>query len=130
MSTYDPVTRPAHYAGQGAPFECIELTELYNFCLGNAIKYVWRAPYKNNPLEGLKKAKWYVEREWNRTGSTCSQAPLWMSREYRMLRTLERLDWSGAGGFWKALRCGYLQAMCWTLDVMIDLEQYGPLEER
>lgn len=31
----DNVHHPQHYDG---PFECIELTEQYDFCLGNAIK--------------------------------------------------------------------------------------------
>ena len=34
----DNVNHPAHYEANG-PFECIELTQHYDFCLGNAIKY-------------------------------------------------------------------------------------------
>ncbi|KOR14343.1 hypothetical protein AMC75_03510 [Staphylococcus carnosus] len=30
-------------------------------CLGNVIKYVFRAPFKNG-VEDLGKAKWYLER--------------------------------------------------------------------
>ena len=37
-----------------------------NFSLGNVIKYTLRAPYKNNELEDLEKAKWYLEREIKR----------------------------------------------------------------
>jgi hypothetical protein len=33
------------------------------FNLGNAIKYIWRAELKNDTIEDLKKAVWYVERE-------------------------------------------------------------------
>jgi hypothetical protein len=33
------------------------------FNLGNAIKYVWRADLKNDAIEDLKKAIWYIERE-------------------------------------------------------------------
>jgi hypothetical protein len=34
------------------------------FCLGNAIKYIWRAGLKSaDPIEDLKKARWYIERE-------------------------------------------------------------------
>ena len=32
------------------------------FCDGNVIKYVARHRYKKNPVEDLKKAKWYLER--------------------------------------------------------------------
>jgi hypothetical protein len=37
-----------------------------NFCLGNAVKYIWRADLKGNPIEDLKKAVWYLEREITR----------------------------------------------------------------
>lgn len=33
------------------------------FCIGNAIKYLWRAGEKGDALEDLKKARWYVDRE-------------------------------------------------------------------
>jgi hypothetical protein len=32
------------------------------FCLGNAMKYIWRADLKNG-TEDLRKAIWYLERE-------------------------------------------------------------------
>ena len=33
------------------------------FCLGNAIKYIWRADLKNDAIEDLEKAQWYIARE-------------------------------------------------------------------
>jgi hypothetical protein len=33
------------------------------FNLGNAIKYIWRADLKNDAIEDLRKAAWYVQRE-------------------------------------------------------------------
>jgi len=34
------------------------------FCLGNAIKYIWRADLKHNDaVEDLNKAIWYIQRE-------------------------------------------------------------------
>ena len=33
------------------------------FNLGNAVKYVWRADLKNDAIEDLKKAVWYIQRE-------------------------------------------------------------------
>ncbi|WP_232217987.1 DUF3310 domain-containing protein [Brochothrix campestris] len=30
--------------------------------IGNAIKYLIRAPFKNNTVEDLKKAVWYINR--------------------------------------------------------------------
>ena len=61
---YDNVNKPFHY--NQFPVEVIELTEHLNFCRGNVVKYVCRAHLKNNELEDLKKAKWYLEREINR----------------------------------------------------------------
>lgn len=59
----DMVNHPPHYVGHGIePIEFIESHNL-NFCLGSAVKYIARAPYKGNELEDLKKAKWYLERE-------------------------------------------------------------------
>ena len=31
------------------------------FCLGNALKYILRAKHKENYVEDLKKAKWYID---------------------------------------------------------------------
>lgn len=61
----DPVNHPEHYAKASVTvnLEPIQLCECYDFCLGNAIKYILRAPYKGNTLQDMKKAKWYLERE-------------------------------------------------------------------
>jgi hypothetical protein len=60
---YDPVSHPAHYTEHASGMECIDVTEHMNFCLGNAIKYIWRAGLKGNPILDLQKAKWYIDRE-------------------------------------------------------------------
>lgn len=54
--------RPAHYGGEENPFEPIKIIEHYdlNFSLGNAVKYVLRAPFKGTPLADLKKAYTYI----------------------------------------------------------------------
>ena len=60
----DPVNNPAHYTSHPSGVECIRITEHFNFNVGNATKYLWRAGLKSpNPLEDLKKARWYVDRE-------------------------------------------------------------------
>lgn len=59
----DPVEHPAHYNAHPSGVECIQITEHMNFCLGNAIKYIWRAGLKPNSHDDLAKAKWYLERE-------------------------------------------------------------------
>jgi len=63
MSQADMVNHPPHYKNHPSGIECITITEHFNFCLGNAIKYIWRAGLKNAPLEDLKKARWYLDRE-------------------------------------------------------------------
>jgi hypothetical protein len=59
----DPVNRPKHYLNHPSGIECIEITEHMGFCLGNAVKYIWRADLKHDALEDLKKAVWYINRE-------------------------------------------------------------------
>jgi len=59
----DIVNHPPHYTKHPSGIECIQITEHMNFCLGNAVKYIWRAGLKNNAIEDLEKAKWYIERE-------------------------------------------------------------------
>lgn len=61
----DPVNHPKHYTAHPSGVECIQVTEHMNFCLGNAMKYIWRADLKNDAVEDLEKAKWYIERELN-----------------------------------------------------------------
>ena len=62
-ATPDLVNHPPHYkAGGIETIDFIEAKDL-NYRLGNVIKYVSRAEKKANPLEDLKKAKWYLERE-------------------------------------------------------------------
>ena len=59
----DPVNHPAHYTSHPSGVECIRVTEHMNFCLGNVFKYLWRADSKGVPLEDLRKARWYLDRE-------------------------------------------------------------------
>ena len=62
---------PRHYTSHPSGVECIQVTEHYDFCTGNAIKYLWRAGLKTEGEEGhidaqirdLKKAEWYINRK-------------------------------------------------------------------
>jgi hypothetical protein len=66
----DAVNHPRHYTDHPSGVECIQITEHMNFCLGNAIKYIWRAGLKSDsPIEDLKKARWYVDRELQKLGA-------------------------------------------------------------
>jgi hypothetical protein len=57
------VDHPPHYTGHPSGIECIDVVEHMGFCLGNAIKYIWRADLKGDAIEDLRKARWYIERE-------------------------------------------------------------------
>ena len=59
----DPVNHPAHYTSHPSGVECIQITEHMGFCLGNAMKCIWRADLKHDAIEDLKKAIFYINRE-------------------------------------------------------------------
>lgn len=69
----DNVNNPRHYT-RGS-IECIEAikaatvgkTGIEAFCIGNAIKYLWRYENKNG-LEDVEKAAWYINRLINELG--------------------------------------------------------------
>ena len=42
----DVVNSPSHYTSHPSGVECIAITEHMSFCLGNAVKYIWRAYLK------------------------------------------------------------------------------------
>ena len=65
----DMVNHPRHYTSHPSGVECVQVTEHMCFCLGNAIKYIWRADEKGKAVEDLEKAKWYLEREIERRNS-------------------------------------------------------------
>ena len=62
----DNVNNPKHYTSHPSGIDCIQITEHMGFCLGNAMKYVWRADLKGDAIEDLEKAVWYVRREIER----------------------------------------------------------------
>lgn len=69
------VEHPSHYTSGG--IECIDAmkamlagyeqakiaTKFYwHFLSGQVLKYLWRWPLKERPLQDLKKARWYLDR--------------------------------------------------------------------
>lgn len=62
----DNINHPPHYNNHPSGVECIEIVEYFPFCVGNAIKYLWRAGLKGDALEDLRKARWMIEREIQR----------------------------------------------------------------
>ena len=63
MTEEDNINHPEHYTNHPSGVECIQVTEHMGFCLGNAIKYIWRADLKGHAVQDLEKAVWYIERE-------------------------------------------------------------------
>lgn len=70
-SKADTVNSPSHYTSHKSGIECITIAEQYNFCIGNAIKYLWRAGLKEESslsarqkeIQDLNKAIWYIQRQ-------------------------------------------------------------------
>lgn len=61
--TDDPIN-PSHYTWLPNGLEAIDITEHFNFCRGNALKYIIRAGRKgDSAIEDLTKALWYIDRE-------------------------------------------------------------------
>lgn len=61
----DLINHPPHYRAANG-LESIDVIEAFalNFHLGNTIKYILRGGRKTEwPLEDLKKARWYLDRE-------------------------------------------------------------------
>ncbi|MGG4607001.1 DUF3310 domain-containing protein [Providencia sp. Me31A] len=63
----DNVNNPSHYAS--GDIECIDAMKasmtheaFLGYLKGNIQKYVWRYEKKVNPVEDLKKARWYMNR--------------------------------------------------------------------
>lgn len=59
------VDHPAHYGGSDNLYEAIKVIEAWDlgFNLGNAVKYVSRAGKKDDIIQDLEKARWYLDRE-------------------------------------------------------------------
>jgi hypothetical protein len=64
----DPVNHPSHYTWLPNGIEVIDITQHFNFNLGNALKYIMRAGRKGAAAEDLKKAGRYLEFELKRLG--------------------------------------------------------------
>lgn len=66
----DPVGHPQHYIAPNG-MEAIDVIESFGlgFALGNAIKYILRAGKRGERTEDLQKARWYLDREIDRSPS-------------------------------------------------------------
>lgn len=59
------VIHPTHYGGKDNPYEAIKVIEAWGvgFNLGNTLKYISRAGKKDNIIQDLEKALFYLDRE-------------------------------------------------------------------
>ena len=64
---FNEVDKPKHYASGN--IECIDAIKesmghegFCCFCKGNVLKYLWRYQLKNNPIQDLQKAQWYLNK--------------------------------------------------------------------
>lgn len=115
----ETINHPAHYAQGGAPFECIELVEQLDFCLGNVVKYVWRHEQKGG-VEDLKKARWYLHRYGCKNG-------YWNIFPYDVQRKFEQLavsNFAGMSMFWAAMAQKFWSALD-ILDEVIEEMEMG-----
>ena len=64
MENFDVVNRPSHYC-EDRTYEPIAVIKDWklNFNLGNVVKYISRAGRKDDILQDLKKAKFYLDWE-------------------------------------------------------------------
>lgn len=109
------IDHPTHYTSRNIGYECIVLTKYQYFCTGNAIKYLWRYQSKGNPLEDLKKARWYAQRAATRheqtyTTSTCGIIL------HKLVQSTEGLEQTAWHGIWTS----DWHTVIKTLDQMIE----------
>lgn len=57
----DIVNHPPHYTSHPSGMECIQLSRLFPFALGNFIKYLWRSGEKDDVQQERRKARWYLD---------------------------------------------------------------------
>lgn len=85
------VEHPAHYGGADDPYEVIKVAEAWGFdgdaYLFNVLKYIRRE--KNDELEDLKKARFYLDRKIKRMEQTEAEHSAALRPECQRLREAE-----------------------------------------
>ena len=61
----EAVNNPVHYGGADNPYEAIKVIDAWDlgFNLGNTVKYIARCGKKDDELQELEKAAWYLNNE-------------------------------------------------------------------
>ena len=99
----DKVNHPTHYTSHPSGVECIQITEHYNFCIGNAIKYIWRAGLKDEAeydpiekeIEDCEKAIWYIKRHISRLEKMRKVVPLTNKEKVELINAVPASKDSG-----------------------------------
>lgn len=118
----DYANSPKHYTDSHPGMECIDLTADTTFCLGNAIKYLWRYHSKGRPVEDLEKARWYLCRVID-----YGEKIAWTQRQTRILTRLR--GQAEANGLeheyriWRDLALGDTDTALANLDILLDHER-------
>lgn len=98
---------PKHYDTHPSRIECIDVIRYLPYSAGNAIKYLWRAGMKDDTVQDLNKALWYVR--------DCMAYP----------QPYENIDWDAASKWYAAEPAGYRK----TAISRILLRQYTKAEQ-
>lgn len=117
----DTIDHPDHYTGRDIGYECIELAQYQTFCVGNAIKYLWRYQDKGKPLEDLKKARWYARKASMRQETVNLEDGHCGIILNRLIETTTGYE----SALWYGLRKNEWLITLSTLDVMIERLQNG-----
>lgn len=116
----DPVNSPNHYTRSHPGMECIDLTADTSFCLGNAIKFLWRYHSKGRPVEDLEKARWYLCRVID-----YDEKIAWTRQQHAILDTLanDPAIPDAEAHTWAKLRQGFPDSALACLDRLIEHER-------
>ncbi len=116
----DPVNSPKHYTDSHPGMECIDLTADTSFCLGNAVKYLWRYKAKGRIIEDLEKARWYLCRVID-----YDEKIAWTRQQHAILDALanDPAIPDAEAQTWAKLRQGFPDSALTCLDRLIEHER-------
>ena len=65
MKHKSEVLHPKHYNSHPSGIECMDIVKHHDFCIGSAIKYLWRAGLKDGECQtkDLRKAIVYIQQK-------------------------------------------------------------------
>jgi len=101
----DMVNHPPHYNTLPVDIECIDVIEHLNFCRGSAIKYIWRAGEKGDPIQDLEKGIWYLRREIERIKRFEAWTQADLDRAEAKAKEWEALFAADPPNFWPGEQC-------------------------